>query len=419
MIKRTRIRSNGITFLYEQDQSADSVTAALFFKAGVLCERPREFGITQFVARLLLREITAGAPKELAFSLRCGRDHAAFLCTAPNDRAGEAVATLTRLFDAPPFDDAAIEQVRRKTLEELAAYTPTRADEEERLYFARDQYAVPLCGTERSAAALTAERLARWRATVFTRSNACFVVTGGFSDAAAKDITAFLREQPAQKHKNLNAKPVFPPDQFFRTSASDLFLPTQSDCGRIELLFEVDLGETKPVWAAMLRRLLTEPQTGALEEALTKAALTDAVRGQLRLYQGFALLSLSCAVFHRNIPNALARIAETLGAFKNSFPEKQAEALLPYYAENRLYRHAGGAERAYELGLHNFILYSDDIVLPDRCSADSAAEQLLEAIDHILIPDNALFIIHYNTAYGADLAAIRQRVTAARIRLFI
>ena len=46
MIKRTKIRSNGITLLSEQNQSAGSVTAALFFKSGLLWEKEKEYGVT-------------------------------------------------------------------------------------------------------------------------------------------------------------------------------------------------------------------------------------------------------------------------------------------------------------------------------------------------------------------------------------
>ena len=121
----------------------------------------------------------------------------------------------------PPFEAASVEEVRRETLREIAACASTRADEEERLYFERDQYAVPLCGAAKTVAALTAEQLNKWRGACFAPSDACFVLTGGFSDGQADGIESFLRGLPAQKHKNLNVKPVFPETQFFRTSACD------------------------------------------------------------------------------------------------------------------------------------------------------------------------------------------------------
>ena len=51
MIRRTKIRGNGITFLYEQDQSAGGVSAALFFKCGVNYEKEKEFGVSMPVTR--------------------------------------------------------------------------------------------------------------------------------------------------------------------------------------------------------------------------------------------------------------------------------------------------------------------------------------------------------------------------------
>ena len=416
MIKRTKIRSNGITFFYEQDLSAGSVTAALFFKAGVLWEKPREYGVTRFVSRLLFRGLTAGAPDELAFSLREGRDHAAFLCTAPKERAGETVSALARLFDTP-FDAASVEGVRRETLREIAAYAPTKSDKEERLYFERESYAVPLMGTAETVGALTAEQLERYRGLWFARSNACFVLTGGFSDGQGKEIEAFLRELPVQKHKNPNVKPTFPEEQFFRTSASDRLIPTDGDRATVTLLFDVDLCETKPVYADLLLRLLTDPEKGAVGAALRRQRLTDDLRGELRLYIGFAVLALSFGLPHDKAADGIAAMADALAECKEKLTEELAAPFFGRYRENRLYRRGDG-DRAYDIGLHNYIIYTDDIVLPEG-NADAVMERLQDAADHILIPDNAKFLVYYNEKQGADLAAVRRSVAAARVRLFV
>ena len=417
MIKRTKIRNNGITFFYEQDPSAGRVTAALFFKAGVLWEKPREYGVTRFVSQLLFRELSAVTPEDLTFSLRCGRDHTAFLCAAPKELAGEAVAALARLFDAPPFDAATVEEVRREMLRELAAYAPTREDEEERLYFERDNYGVPLCGTTKTVDALTAEKLEQYRGLWFARSNACFVLTGGFSDGQGKAIEAFLREQPARKHKNPNVKPTFPEEQFFRTSASDRLIPTAGNV-TVALLFDVDLCETKPVYADLLRLLLADPAEGTVSAALRKKQLTDALQGELRLYTGFAVLALSCDVPHDKIAEAINVMADAIAGRKEKLTEETAAPFFGRYRENQLYRRGDAADTAYDIGLHNFILYTDDIVLPES-DADAVMERLLDAADHILIPDNAKFLIYYNEKQGADLAAVRRSIAAARIRLFV
>ena len=418
MIKRTKIRSNGITLLSEQNQSAGSVTAALFFKSGLLWEKEKEYGVTRFVQELLFRSRLASSPVG-AVGQRTGRDHAVFFCEAPPENALAAIRMLASVTETGPFPADRIEAVRNDLLRERAAFVPSQEDETERLYFDLPAYAVPPIGTEKTLQTLTAAQLTRWRDQFFTRSNACFILTGCFSDGERKEIETFLRGLPPQKHKSLNLKPQFPPDQFFRTSAADRFLATDNDAGRIELLFEIDLCETKPVWAAILRRLLAEPQTGVLQAALTKAKLTDEVCSELRVYQGFAVLRLSCAVRHRDIPAAVTRLAEAVATCREEVPEAQIAPLLPYYAENRLYRHPSGADRAYELGLHNFILYTDDILLPEHCSADAMMEQLTQAADDVLIPDNALFLIYYNEKHGADLPAIRKSLAAARVRLFV
>lgn len=417
-MKRIKIRSNGITFLYEQNQSAGSVTAALFFKSGILYEREREYGVSRFVQELLFRRLRAFPPTVNA-EQRFGRDHAAFFCEAPSDAALHAVRALAAVTEGDAFRPEEIEAVRDALLRECASFIPSQENDTERLYFDLPAYAAPPCGTEKTLRSITGTQLNRRRAEYCNLSNACFVLTGNFPDGDLKEIEAFLRGLPPQKHKSLNLKPQFPPDQFFRTSASDIFLPTEKDTGSIELLFEIDLCETKPVWAAMLRRLLAEPLTGAMQTALAKAKLTGDVQSQLRMYQGFAVLRFSCAVPHRELAAAVTQLAEATAVCKETLSAERLAPLLTYYTENRLYQHTTGTERAFELGLHNYILYTDDIVLPDRRSADTAAEQLIEAADNVLIPDNALFILYYNEKRGADLSAIRQSVTAARIRWFV
>lgn len=418
MIRRTKIRSNGITLLSEQNQSAGSVTAALFFKSGTAHEKEQDYGATRFTQELLFRSRLASSPVG-AVGQRIGRDHAAFFCDAPAGSALQAVHALAAITDGKPFSEDLIETVRGDLLRECASFIPSREDETERLYFGLPAYAVPPHGTEKTLRTLTPAQLERRRGDYFNRANACFILTGDFSDSELKEAETFLRGLPPQKHKSLNLKPQFPPEQFFRTSAEDRFLPTDDDTGRIELLFEIDLCETKPIWAAMLRRLLAEPQTGVLQKAMTKGKLTDEIHSELRIYQGFAVLRLSCAAFHKDLPAAVTKLSETIAAFREGISEEQTGPLLSYYAENRLYRYAAGADHTYELGLHNYILYTDDIMLPERRSSDAVMERLTEAADDVLIPDNALFLIYYNEKRGADLPAIRQSVIKARIRLFL
>ena len=83
MLKRIKIRSNGLTLLYDQNQSAGSVTAALFFKSGVMYEKERELGVSRFVQELLFRQCAAGFSPDLTTEQVTGRDHGAILCTAP------------------------------------------------------------------------------------------------------------------------------------------------------------------------------------------------------------------------------------------------------------------------------------------------------------------------------------------------
>ena len=418
MIKRTKIRSNGITLLSEQNQSAGSVTAALFFKSGILSEKEREYGVTRFVQELLYRDCLSRLPDGCA-GQKHGRDHAAFLCHTQPEKAAETIQTLAGLTDVTSFSDGMIEAVRADLLRECAAFVPSREDEVEQLYFGLPSYRTPPCGTEQTLRSLTQDQLQRRREQYFTRANACFILTGNFTDDQLKTVTAFLRSLPPQKHKSLNLKPQFPPAQFFRTSADDRFLPAEEDDTGMELLFEIDLCETKPVWAAMLRRLLAEPGTGALPKALKSARLTCDLQSQLRIYQGFAVLRLSCAVPQDRLADAVTRLTNAIASCKENLSEEEVLPLIPYYTENRLYQFTEGADRAYELGLHNFILYTDDIVLPEQHSEDAVMEQLTEAADNVLIPDNALFLIRYHEKSSADLSAIRQSVTAARIRLFL
>ena len=417
MIKRTKIRSNGITFLYEQDQGADSVTAALFFKAGNLWEKPREYGITYLLARLLLREISENAPEGLTVSLRCERDHAAFLCAAPPDRAQEAVTVLAGLFDAPLPDAAAIEQTRDDVLRELSQYVPHKEDVDERLYFDRPNYDVPLYGTAKTVSALPPEKLEKWRELRFTRANACFVLTGAFTDGDGKAVEKFLREQPPQKHKSLNSRPVFPGEQFFRTSAGDRFPATNDEFATVTLLFEIDLCESKPVYAELLRRILTDPDGGVVNGALLQKKLTDRVTGTLRYYTGFAVLAISYPVFHSRAADSITLLADTVARCRNSLKEAMAAPYFDEYRTNRLYRRAG--DDAYGIGLHNFILYTDDVVLPEGRCNDAVMERLLEAANLILIPDNAVFIVRYDKNNAESEEDLRRSVIAARIRLFV
>lgn len=418
MLKRIKIRSNGLTFLYDQNQSAGSVTAALFFKSGVMYEKERELGVSRFVQELLFRQYEAGFSPDMITEETAGRDHAAFLCTAPPECAKEAVARLLRVFDGEPFDSAQIEAVRTELTREAQTWKPSPEETAEALWFDLPQYSVSPFGAEQTLTALTADKLRQWRELYFSPFNACLVVAGAIGSEDLAAVTAMLRSLPAPKRKAAVTKQLFPAEQFFRTSASDRLIPTEEVFASVLLQFEVDLGETQYVWAELLRRLLTEPPHGAVLTALTDKKLTDNVEGELRLYRGFAALSLSCHTFHANAADCALLLAESAADFKENVREETVAPLLKEYAVNRLYRTDDVAHYAYDVGLHNFILYTDDLLLPANVSAEDATEALLTAADLILLPDNAVFTVYYNEKRGADPAAVRKNLAAARIRLF-
>ncbi len=419
MLKRIKIRSNGLTLLYDQNQSAGSVTAALFFKSGVMYEKERELGVSRFVQELLFRQCAAGFSPDLTTEQITGRDHGAILCTAPPEYAGEAVARLLRVFEGDPFDPAQIEAVRADLIREAQQWTPTPEETAEALFFDLLPYTAPPCGTEKTLAGLTETKLRRWRDGCFAPSNACLVLTGSVSDDDLKAVEARLRSLPAQKHKPVSTKPLFPADLFFRTSASDRLLPTADPFAAVRLQIGIDLGEVKPIWAELLRRLLSDAGPGGALSPLIGKKLTDRVAVGLTFYTGFAVLSLSCHTFHANAADCVLLLAELLASFKENLREEAVAPLLPAYGVNRLYRTDDNAHYAYDAGLHNFIRYTDDLRLPERITAEAATEALLTAADLILIPDNAVFTLYYNEKHGADLSAIRKSLAAARVRLFL
>ena len=206
---------------------------------------------------------------------------------------------------------------------------------------------------------------------------------------------------------------------FFRDSASDRLLPTEAPFAAVSLRFDIDLGETKPVYAELLRRLLEKHVSGRGMAAATRTKLTDRVNVDLNYYTGFAVLSLSCYTFHANTADCVSMLGNSAVAIKEGLNEEAVAPLLEDYAINRLYRTEDTSRYAYDVGLHNFILYTDDILLPQNINNENATEALMTAADLIMVPDNAVYTIYYDEQRGANPQAIRKRLAAARIRLFV
>ena len=202
---------NGLLVLVHEDRRLPRVSIALAVPRGAAIEAPADAGTVSFMAELLERG--AGKRDALAFAETVDALGATFSASADWDTVDLGIAGLSRDFDAlldlfadaalrPRFDAREAQRARAALLAALArakddpatlaAWQATRA-----LYGAH-RFALPVAGTEETAARLDAKRARAYHEKLFVPNGAIASVTGDVDAAAViAALTARFGSWPA------------------------------------------------------------------------------------------------------------------------------------------------------------------------------------------------------------------------------
>jgi len=189
---------NGLLVLVHEDHRLPRVSIALTVRRGAAVETPAEAGAVSFMAELLERG--AGKRDALAYAEAVDALGATFAASADWDTVDLGIAGLSRDFDAlldlfadaalrPRFDAREAQRARAALLASLERAKDDPATlagwQASRALYGAHRFALPVAGTEQTAAQLDAKRARAYHAKLFVPNGAIASVTGDIDSATA------------------------------------------------------------------------------------------------------------------------------------------------------------------------------------------------------------------------------------------
>ncbi|MBQ8536629.1 MAG: insulinase family protein [Clostridia bacterium] len=407
--------ANGMTVLACPMDQLHSIEMGLYFKGGALYENRQNQGISHLLEHLCFRSLNGLTQRELYAKLD------AIGATLRGSTYQEALTF--RLETAPKYFDAALELMSRFFLP--YTWTPEEIDQEKRVvlrqiqndapgfqekiltkYWQSKAGAFPLMGTEKSVTEMTAATIHKWKKNVFQPQNACFVITGNFSQGMLSAVQSVFEEIA-----NTTQEPPFeqttPVDFCMRDGRSDQVINGDWDWAQVQLSFDVDDDLVFPLCTDVLNWILGVGLSSSLFMELRETlALTDDIQSRVETAGLFRRLTIDYFVPHEHLVESLERIGTILSGFKRYVPVSQMERTRAFFTDNLRFQYDQASEMNELMG---FAWLSDNIAETDletqaAMYEDMTCEDLNNAAQAIFRPENLVLTLEKNPKHIASKA---------------
>ena len=382
-----------------------SLEMGIYFKGGSLYENRSNQGISHLLEHLCFRNLN-GLPLEQLY-----RRLDAMGTELNGTTYGESVVFNLRV--APRFFDAAFDIMLRLfspgkwTEEEISAEKQVVLRQienwdEDFLSAMDSRYwrngALPGMGTAGSVNGMSAALIHQWKRKIFRPANACFVLTGNFSDGMLqnaaevlgdlKDIGPSLFEQP------------LPPGYCMRDESSNVILNGDHDLAKVLLSFDIGPNLLHPACANMLSHMTGNGMSSALfMELREKQALVDDINSEIIRTGAFRRFDINYEVSHEQLVQSLETVFSILTRLRFYISGDQMERTRVYFVDNeRMALDSAGSmnERLGFAWLAGGNTDESDVETRILLHAELTAENIQDAAQAIFRPDTLSCYIEKN-----------------------
>ncbi len=414
---------NGLQVSAYQLSHLHSLEMGVYLKGGTLYESRANQGVSHLLEHLCFRNLN-GIPQEQLYRRLDA-------IGTEMDGATEPNAVIFRLWIAPRFFDDAFDLLLRLfapgkwtqeevDLEKQVVLRQIENEEQSFLWDMSAKYwrtragAFPGMGTGDSVAAMTMDQIHRWKHRIFRPSNACFVLTGNFSDGMLKKALDVLGDLPDPGPTPFQ-QPA-PMNFCARDASSDGLFNADCDLAQVALSFDIDANLVYPACANMLSYMTGAGFSSALfTELREKQALVDDISSEVVSVGPFRRFAIDYEVSHDRLQKSLELTFSILNRLRRFISQEQMDRTRVYFTENEkmILDRAGSMNE--RLGYAFLAGNTDecDVDTRIRLHSDLTAENIQDAALAIFRPDTLCCFIEKNPK-KIKAAALRKTLEKCR-----
>ena len=414
---------NGLQLSSYQLSHLHSLEIGVYLRGGPLYENRKNQGVSHLLEHLCFRNLN-GIPQEQLY-----RRLDEIGATLRGETYLEAV--VFRLQVIPRFFDSAFDLMCRLfapgkwTDEEIAAekaVVDRQIESEEQDFWsdANRQYwrikagSFSMMGTAESVAGMSPALIHQWKKKIFRPGNACFVMTGNFSDGMLRKAESVLADLPGET-ETVFEQPT-PLGFGMRDESCDHLFGSEDELAQVQLSFDINDDQVFPMCADILSHLTGEGLSSPLfVELREKRALTDEIFSQIKEVGYFRRLTIEYAVANQRLLESLEGVFAILERMRRYISPTQIERARVFFTDNQLME-LDQADRMNELLGWGFLSgNAEECDLETRMHmyGDMTKEDILDAAQAIFRPENLCCYIGRNSA-KVNTQALKEMLKSCR-----
>lgn len=415
---------NGLTVLSCPMEQLHSLEMGLYFRAGPLYENRRNQGVSHLLEHLCFRSLGELSQRELysrldaiGATLRGStyQEAVVFRLEIAPKYFDEALALMRRFFTPGEWAQGEIDQEKQVVLRQIENDSPDFQERAVSRYWQGKAGAFPLMGTAKSVAEMSPATLNQWRKKVFQPQNACFVLSGNFSQGMLAAAKALLAE-PANTTQESPFAQAAPAGFCMRDEKSDQFSQGDWEWAQVQLSFDVDDDLVFPLCTDVLNWILGVGLSSSLFMELRETlALTDDIQSRVETAGLFRRVTIDYFAPHERLAESLARIGAILSGFKRYVPVSQMERTRAFFTDNLHFQYDQAGDMNELMGFAWLCgnIAETDLETQAAMYEDMTCEDLNNAAQAIFRPENLVVTLERNPD-KISLKAVKEAVKALR-----
>lgn len=414
---------NGLQISAYQLPHLHSLEMGVYLKGGSLYENRSNQGVSHLLEHLCFRNLN-GLPQAQLY-----RQLDAMGAKLSGTTYPESVIFQMRV--VPRFFDDAFELMLRLfakgkwTEEEISAEKQVvlrqiENDEQNFLwdmstrYFKTKAGAFPGMGTKDSVMSLSTDLIHLWKRKIFRPSNACFVLTGNFSDGMLEKVKEVLEELP-DIGPSVFEQPS-PMNFCLRDDRSDEMFNADYDLAQVLIYFDIDTNLVFPACAEMLSHMTGDGLSSVLFlELREKHAMVDDISSEVVTVGSYRRFAIDYEVAHGRLTESLELVFSILSKLRMFISHEQMDRARVYFTDNEriLLDKAGTMNEKLGMAWLNGNTDECDIDIRMRLHEDLTAEDIQDAAQAIFRPETMSCFIEKNPK-KVKAAALRETIIKCR-----
>lgn len=358
--------NNKMQVITYQNNNIHSVNMSFYFKAGVEYETKDVKGISHLIEHLCFRNLN-GMDQETLYNkissiggnLRGAtyKDFIRFDITVVNKYCSDAFDIMKNLINNRDWTSKEVSAEKRVVLNQIEAKGVKSFSEYiESIYYKNLNLQNLIMGNKSDVRRLTVENINKWKRKFLNTANACFVLTGDFSDEQRIEIINQLRLLPNNEY-NLKRIPQIPKNFKNRNSRSDNIIETSWDMSDISVSLDVDIDKNNIHSVEILNNIIGGGVDSNISlELREKKAYTDEVFANTDIYKDTAKIVIELSVLNRNLLKALDILFRILQRIKYLIYDDEFTNNKVFFSDNKITLLDDARELNFDLGWKDFIL---------------------------------------------------------------